>query len=432
MALDFPSPATTLQSVSDSTVSGSSGPDLNNYDVAIVGGGIVGLTLATALGHSGLQIALIEAQVQSAAVAKGQAYNISPLSSQIFADIGIWNSIQTQVAPYYEIALSDANYPQVVHFHPADLGADVLGYVAEHQVLQSALLAAVHAAPNIHVLCPATVVKTEYKTDTIRIELASPHSDQSLTAQLLVAADGNRSPLRQAAGIQTQGWKYRQSCVVAFIKPEQGHGNIAYERFWPSGPFAILPLANGLCRIVWTADHQEAQRLLTLNEADFMAELQSRYGDQMGQLTLVGERFAFPVQLQQSVNYIQPRLALIGDAAHSCHPVGGQGLNLGIRDAAALADVLMDAHQRGCNLGELQVLQRYERWRKPENLVILAFTDFLVRCFSNQYLPLVVVRRLGLRLLAIPPFKTWALRLMTGFSGRLPKLGHLARSNHNA
>jgi 2-octaprenyl-6-methoxyphenol hydroxylase len=397
------------------------------YDIAIVGGGIVGLTLACALKESGLKIALIEAQAQSVAAAKGQVYNLSPLSQQIFQALGVWAEIAPQVAVYREIALSDAASSQSVRFYPTDLGVEqgpqILGHVGEHAVLLDALQHSLQASPQVDRLCPATVLQVDYAADSARVEVQIEGQIRSLQTQLVIAADGVRSPLRQLAGIPIRGWKYWQSCVVAFVESEKGHHNVAYERFWPSGPFAILPLVDGRCRIVWTAPHAEAQALLQLDETAFMVELQRRYGDQMGTLSLVGDRFLFPVQLQQSARYTRSRLALIGDAAHSCHPVGGQGMNLGIRDAAALAEVILSAHQQGEDFGSLAVLKRYERWRQPENLLMLAFTDFLVRCFSNNWLPLVIVRRSGLWAMSkLPVLRKLALRLMTGLNGRIPKL----------
>jgi 2-octaprenyl-6-methoxyphenol hydroxylase len=207
------------------------------------------------------------------------------------------------------------------------------------------------------------------------------------------------------------------------IRPEKSHGNIAREHFWSSGPFATLPLPDNRCQIVLTAPHAEAKRWLEVDETTFLAELDRRYAGQLGQLELVSDRLLFPVQLMQSDRYASPRLALVGDAAHCCHPVGGQGLNLGIRDAAVLAQVLQKAQQQGKDIGTLAVLQRYERWRQGENLVILGFTDILDRCFSNNWLFLVTLRRLGLRLMKqVRPLRAIALRLMTGLSGYRPDL----------
>jgi 2-octaprenyl-6-methoxyphenol hydroxylase len=404
-----------------------------DYDLAIVGGGIVGATLACALKDSGLTIALIEAETQSEAIAKGQAYAVSLLSSRIYQGIGVWQAIAPNVAPFQQVRLSDADYPHAVHFLPKDLQIGDLGYVAEHRELLKALQAFLLEYPNIQWLCPVRVTRVDYQASGV--ELALSPADSSIDSKpseeipslirvrLLVAADGARSQIRQNAGIQTHGWQYWQSCIVATVTPEKPHNDIAYERFWPGGPFGILPMTENRCRIVWTEPHAKAKALVALDDAQFLEELQYRYGSQMGRLSLIGERFIFPVRLMHARRYTLPRLALIGDAAHCCHPVGGQGLNMGIRDAAALAQVLKSAHQQGEDIGQPSILKRYETWRRTENLAVLGFTDFLNRLFSNQWLPLVIIRRLGLRgMTLLQPLKSYALRFMTGLSGRSPKI----------
>ncbi|WP_373529622.1 FAD-dependent hydroxylase [Nostoc sp.] len=394
-----------------------------DYDLVIVGGGIIGLTLASALKDSGLSILLIEAKAASVAVAKGQAYAVHMLSSLIYQGIGVWDKMLPQVAKYCRVHLSDADYPNVVEFATDDIGTPELGYVAEHQSLLQPLQEFVQDCPNVTYLCPAEVVNTQYQKDIVAINVKVAEQLQTVRSKLLIAADGARSPIRQAAGIKTLGWKYWQSCIVAFVKPEKPHNNTAYERFWSSGPFAILPLPGNRCRIVWTAPHAEAKALCALDDEQFLRELTRRYGDQMGKLELLGDRFVFQVQLMQSDRYVLPRLALIGDAAHNCHPVGGQGLNLGIRDAAALAQVIQAAHEAGKDIGDIQILKGYERWRQLENLTILGFTDLLDRMFSNNFLPVVVVRRLGLWLLQrVPVLKVFMLKLMIGLKGRTPEL----------
>ncbi|QIR37401.1 FAD-dependent hydroxylase [Tolypothrix sp. PCC 7910] len=394
-----------------------------DYDLVIVGGGIIGLTLASALKDSGLSILLVEAKVASAAVAKGQAYAIHMLSALIYQGIGIWDKILPQIAKYQRVRLSDADFPEVVEFETADLGKPELGYVAEHQALLYPLQEFVRDCANVTYICPAEVLRTEYQKDIVAIEIKVAEEIRTVRSKLVVAADGSRSPIRQAANIKTHGWKYWQSCIVAFVQPEKPHNNTAYEKFWTSGPFAILPLPGNRCRIVWTAPHAEAKALCELDDEQFLAELSRRFGNQMGKLKLLGDRFIFPVQLMQSDRYVLPRLALVGDAAHNCHPVGGQGLNLGIRDVAALAQVIQKANASGEDIGKIQVLKRYERWRQRENLTILGFTDLLDRMFSNNFLPVLLVRRLGLWIMRrLPILKINVLKLMIGLKGRTPEL----------
>ncbi len=396
-------------------------------DVVIVGGGIVGLTLVAALAPSGMRVAVIEAQTAVAAASRQRAYAFSLTSADIFKGLGLWPQISPHICHFDQVRLSDGDYSRVVRFLPQDLNTEAVYYGAEHGVLMAALQGAIAAAPNVHYLTAATLGHIQDGDSVIRAEVATPQGAIALETPLMVAADGKNSPLRQRAGIGSMGWRYQQSCVTTVLAPENSHQNIAYERFWPSGPFAILPLPGDRCQVVWTVPHAEAEAILNLPEAEFMAELEQRYGDQMGRLKRLTAPAMFPVQLMQSDRYVQPRLALVGDAAHSCHPVGGQGLNMGIRDAAALAEVLTAAHQRGQDLGGLTVLRRYERWRRLENWVILSFTDVLTRLFSNQILPLVVLRRAGLWLLSsVPPLKRLALRLMTGRLGRVP---HLAQKH---
>lgn len=407
----------------DSPLTSLTPPLTYDYDLAIAGGGIIGLTLASALNNSGLKVVVIEAKPQSVAAAKGQAYAVHLLSGRIFAGIGVWDEILPQIAHFSHVQLTDADYSQAVNFETTDLGTEVLGYVAEHQALLEPLQDFVKKCENISYLCPAEVLETRYQPSGVEISLQMDGEIKTIRTRLMVAADGAKSRTRQAAGINTRGWQYWQSCIVAFVKPEKGHNNTAYEKFWSSGPFAVLPLPENRCRIVWTAPHDEAKALIALNDEDFLAELTRRYGAQMGKLELQGDRFVFPVQLMQSDRYVLPRLALVGDAAHCCHPVGGQGLNMGIRDAAALAQVLHKAYSQGEDIGDLAVLKRYESWRKQENLTILGFTDLLDRVFSNNFLPVVIVRRIGLLVLRrVPPIKVFALKLMTGLKGRTPEI----------
>jgi 2-octaprenyl-6-methoxyphenol hydroxylase len=394
-----------------------------DYDVTIAGSGIVGLTLACALKASGLRVALIDAKPRTAGLEQRRAYAITLLSGRIFSGLGLWDQILPQITTFRQIRLADEDSAAVVNLRPEDLGTPELGYVGEHYVLVKALLNSLEAAENLTWLCPAEVLRVDYQPDAAELTVMVDGAQRQIRTRLLAAADGSRSSIRQGASIGTQGWQYWQSCITAVIRPEKSHENIAREHFWTSGPFATLPLPDNRCQIVLTAPHAEAQRWLEVSDAEFLAELNRRYAGQLGKLELVSQRALFPVKLMQSREYVRSRLALVGDAAHCCHPVGGQGLNLGIRDAAALAQVIQTAAQRGEDIGALTVLKRYQRWRQIENLAILGFTDLLDRCFSNRWLPLVVLRRLGLQIMQkVRLLKGLALRLMTGLLGRQPEL----------
>ncbi len=411
-----------------------------DYDMVIVGGGIVGLTLAAALKDSGLRLALVEARPKELGLQRRRAYAVTLLSGRIFAGLGIWKRILPDVTTFKTIRLADADCNAAVDLHPSDLGTDELGYVAEHSVLVRELYALLEQSSHVTWFCPAQMNHVCYDSDGADIILeqrtsstqtreeseADPSTSTQtlhLRSRLVIAADGSQSPLRQEAGIRTHGWPYWQSCVTAVIRPERSHENIAREHFWPSGPFATLPLTDNRCQIVLTAPHAEAQRLLNVNKDDFLEELNRRYGHQLGRLEMEGDRFLFPVKFMHSSAYVRPHLALVGDAAHSCHPVGGQGLNLGIRDAASLAQVIQEAARRGEDIGSLDVLKRYERWRKRENWLVLGFTDVLDRAFSNTWAVVTPLRRLSLRMMRqFSAIKYWALRFMTGLTGRSPDI----------
>ncbi|MBW4431231.1 MAG: FAD-dependent hydroxylase [Pelatocladus maniniholoensis HA4357-MV3] len=400
-------------------------PFLANCDVVIVGGGISGLTLACGLQSSGLRILIVEAQQQQQATERSRAYALSPMTSKIFRDLGLWEQIAPKISHFSRVLLSDADYPHRVEFCPKDLGEAAVYYCGEHKVLMAALQQRVATAANITCWYETQVIEVRYAAQTAEVVLENSQGQQRLRSQLVVAADGVNSQIRSSAGIKTNGWAYWQSCITAFVAPERPHQNIGYERFWSSGPFAILPLPENRCQIVWIAPHAEAQAIVGLPSDQFMSELRRRYGEQMGKLTLLSQPLVFPAQLMQSRRYCQPRLVLLGDAAHCCHPVGGQGQNMGIRDAAALAQVLQTAQQHKQDLGSLAVLKRYDRWRRYENWVVLAFTDILNRSFSNQWLPMVKLRRLVLRLIIYWSFpRRLLLRLMTGLWGRQPQLDH--------
>ncbi len=397
-------------------------PSSGDYDVVVVGGGVVGLTLACALKDCGMRLALVEAQADIPST--GQAYHISILSSRIFQSLGLWPTLAPQTTTLERVCLEEPAGTRAVLFTPADLGTPAVGYVAEQQVLLSSLTASLQGLANLDWWRPAQVQEVIYGQEWATLKLGQAGQEFYIRTKLVVAADGVRSFVRQAAAIPMYGWKYWQSCLVTTVSTEKPHQQTAYERFWPCGPFAILPLPEARCRIVWTAPHQEAQALLNLPEAEFITALTRQYGEAMGRITAIGERYLFPVQLRQSRRYSQARLALVGDAAHACHPVGGQGVNMGIRDAAALAQVLQKAWGEGKDPGDPAVLRAYGRWRWGENLLVLGLTDMLVRCFSNRWWPLTTLRRGGIALLRRSSrLRGHVLGMMTGFLGRRPDLG---------
>ncbi|MDF5722416.1 MAG: FAD-dependent hydroxylase [Rhizonema sp. PD37] len=398
-----------------------------NCDVVIVGGGISGLTLACGLQSSGLRILVVEAQQQGQATERSLSYALSPLTSKIFRSLGLWEQIAPQITHFSRVLLSDADYPHWVEFCPKDLGEAAVYYCAEHKVLMAALQRRVATASNITCWYETRVVEVLYGDQAAEVVLVGSQGQQQLRSTLVVAADGINSQIRSSAGIKTNGWAYWQSCITVVVATEKSHQNIGYERFWASGPLAILPLPNNRCQIVWIAPHAEAQAIVALPPDQFMTKLRRYYGDQMGKLTLLSPPLVFPAQLMQSRRYCLPRLVLLGDAAHCCHPVGGQGLNMGIRDAAALAQVLQTAQQQKQDLGSLAVLKQYDRWRRYENWIVLAFTDILNRSFSNHWLPLVRLRRLVLRLMIYWSFlRRLLLLLMTGLWGRKLQLSALS------
>ncbi len=349
----------------------------HNYDLTIVGGGIVGATLAVALKNVGLKIAIIEAQSLTATAKRQRAYALSILSGKILEGIGVWQDIFPHIGKFKHIRLSDNFFSGVVKFKTADLNTDYLGYVGEHSYIQSALQKSSLDSANITYFENAVIKTIDSQADCTKITIETNEQKTTLQTKLLVGADGAKSTVRQFAQIKTRGWKYSQSCVAFTIKHTAPNNDIAFERFWQTGPMGILPLPDNRCQVVWSAPHTLAQELKSLSDDEFITRLAQHTQESLGEMKLISDRIVFPVQLMQSNTYIKPRLALIGDAAHCCHPVGGQGLNLGIRDAAALAQVLTQAYQAKEDIGSISVLEKYNQWRKQENLMILAFTDFL-------------------------------------------------------
>jgi len=415
-------------------------------DVLISGGGMVGLTLALALADAGLAVILVDslpAAEREAAGYDGRSSAIAEGSRRVLDGIGVWNPMSPEACPILDIRVSDARvgHPAsllFLHYDHRELEPPAtakrrtaaaaqpspMGYIVENRVIRRVLIAALASRRGIRHLAPAQAVAFAREAGQARITLAD---GRSLTGRIVIAADGRSSPMRQAAGIRLTEWEYPQSGIVCTIGHELSHRNVAHEHFLPSGPFAVLPMvddANGhRSSIVWTEKRDLVPAIMALSPDDFAAEIQRRFGDSLGRIRLLGQRWAYPLKLQHATRYVEDRLALVGDAAHAIHPIAGQGLNLGLRDVAALAETLVDAHRLGLDIGVGEPLERYQRWRRFDNLMLLAATDLLNRLFSNDIAPIRLARDLGLGLVnRMPPLKRLFMRHAMGMAGDLPRL----------
>jgi 2-octaprenyl-6-methoxyphenol hydroxylase len=295
-----------------------------------------------------------------------------------------------------------------------------LGYIVENRFTRRALYGAASKRPDLRLIAPARVERLERSQAFATAHLAD---GRRVRAGLAVAADGRASPTRKAAGIAVTEWAYGQTAIVATVEHERPHRNVAHERFLPAGPFAMLPLPGLASSLVWTERSELVPHLLALDQSHFALELERRFGDSLGRLAVPGRRWSYPLGLMLAERATDRRLALVGDAAHAIHPIAGQGLNLGIRDVAALAEVLVDAHRLGLDLGDASVLERYERWRRFDTLSLIAATDGLNRLFQTSFPPLKLVRDLGLAVVnELPMLKRLFMRHAMGTLGRLPRL----------
>jgi len=325
-----------------------------------------------------------------------------------------------RVSPYRGMFVGDATGTGSIGFDAAEIGEPDLGHIVENRVTQLALWECLGEMSNIHRLCPDSVRRLELGGEKPRLEL---NSGIQIEAQLVVAADGANSRIRELAGIASAGWSYDQHAIVATVRPEKHHGEVARQRFMPTGPLALLPIDNGSCSIVWSTLPAHAEFLMGLDEAGFCRELELASQLKLGRIERVGPRAVFPLRLRHAKRYVSEGLALVGDAAHGIHPLAGQGVNLGLLDAAVLVDVLRDARERGRPLGSQFSLRRYERGRKGNNLEMLALMDLFKRLFSNDNQPLTLLRNLGLNLAdAAGPVKQILVRRAMGLTGELPSL----------
>lgn len=397
------------------------------FDVAIVGGGMVGASLACALGGTPLRVALIEAVPLGAAAQPSyddRTVTLAHGSKCIFEGIGLWPQVLRRgVGPIRHIHISERGHLGITHLDADKLGVEALGYVVANRALGAALYETLSKQANINLLCPARVRALQFDADGAALTIAQGEAQLNARARLVIGADGARSQVRALANIGARETDYQQTAIVTNITTEYGHRQTAYERFTADGPLALLPLHDDRCATIWTLRPKQAQEIMALPEDAFRLRLHTQFGDRLGGLLKCGNRQAYPLALIHAQEIVRPRLVLAGNAAHSLHPVAAQGLNLGLRDVATLAEILVDATRRREDIGALTLLQHYARLRQSDAQRMIAFTHGLVRLFSSDLLPVTLARRMGLLAMdLLPPLKRRLMRRSMGLAGWLPRL----------
>ena len=392
-------------------------------DVLVVGGGVVGCTVACALGQAGFSVVLADRERWERFTDPrfdGRAFAIALSSRRLFEGLGVWCHVSNEAAAIREIRVSERGSRKYLHYDHREVGPEPFGHMVEARTLRHALASRLAELDGVRLLAPMTVEGLAVTDTGVEARLAD---GRRVRAALAVASDGRASRTRAGAGIRVTGWDYPQTAIVCTIAHGHPHANVAHEHFLPAGPFAILPLKGRRSAIVWTERRLLAPAIMALDEGAFRDELAERIGTFLGQIEPVGPRWAHPLSLQFAETAIAPRVALVGDALHAMHPIAGQALNMGLRDAAALADVLVDARGLGLDIGFSTVLESYARWRRFDNTVMLAATDGLNRLFSNDIRPLKRVRDAGLAAVGrVPVLKRAFMRHAMGIVGDLPSL----------
>jgi 2-octaprenyl-6-methoxyphenol hydroxylase len=409
-----------------------------SFDVAIVGGGMVGATLSVALAPLNLRVALIEAIPHNAASQPSFDERTTALSNgsrRILETLGVWSSLSAQATAIRKIHVSDQGRFGFARIDAAEQGLKALGYVVANRALGNALWSRLEESRGVQVFCPAQVSKVTAHEQAVSIEIArhgvkpgradvgSADRATLIDAKLIVAADGAQSAVRGAFGIEADVRDYEQTAVITTVLPQRFHDNVAYERFTPSGPLALLPLDGGRCTLVLTLTKDLAQAALAWSDEEFLAEVQRRFGFRLGRFLKVGRRVPYPLSLTQSARTSAPRCVIVGNAAQGLHPVAGMGFNLGLRDVASLAELIAERAGKDADAGSSELLAEYDAWRSADRGGVIGFTDGLVRIFSNPLSSVRGLRNLGLLAFdLLPPAKAALSRLSTGGSGRVPKL----------
>lgn len=401
----------------------------HDADILIVGGGLNGPALGLALAQAGMRVTVIDARPAPARAETGfdgRAYALAIASKRLLAAIGVWPRLEAEVQPILKIKASDGRAgqgpaPFFLTFDHAELEEGPMGFMVEDRRLYAAFLAAMAETPGLTLLSGESVVAQEVGAQGVTVRLAS---GRTLRGQLLVGCDGRTSGTAERAGIRRQGWGYGQTALVTAVRHEHDHQGTAHQFFMPSGPLAILPLPGGHhSSIVWSETDTAAAEIQAMDDEGYLAALRPRFGDFLGEIALAGARFTYPLSLTLAEAFVKPRLALVGDAAHGVHPIAGQGLNLGFRDVGALAEVLILAARRGEDIGAVDVLERYERWRRFDSTTLALGMDSVNRLFSNDNPLLRAGRDLGLGLVnAVPGLRRRFMRQAAGLQGEVPRL----------
>ncbi|MFN3576302.1 MAG: FAD-dependent monooxygenase [Tabrizicola sp.] len=398
-------------------------------DILIAGGGLNGPALALALAQGGFRVTVIDARpapARAEAGFDGRAYALAIASTRLLTAIGVWPRVADRAQPILEIKASDGRAgegaaPFFLHFDAAEIEEGPMGHMLEDRHLYAAFLAAMQAMPGVTLLSGETVVAQETGPEGVTVTLAS---GRRLTGGLIVGCDGRGSGVSARAGIRRVGWGYGQTALVTAVRHERDHRGIAHQFFMPSGPLAILPLKGGQhSSIVWSETDATAAAIQALPDDAYLAALRPRFGDFLGQIALAGDRFTYPLSLSLAERFIAPRVARVGDAAHGGHPIAGQGLNLGLRDVAALAEVLILARRRGEDPGSPAALEEYQRWRRFDATTLALGMDGVNRLFSSDNPLLRLGRDLGMGVIgALPGLRRSFIRQAAGLTGELPRL----------
>lgn len=399
-----------------------------NTDLIIVGGGLNGPALALAAAQAGFTVTIIDSlplDTRKRVDFDGRSYALAHASMRLLRGIGVWPAISDMAQPMLEIKVTDGRAgegpsPWMMHFDHAEIEEGPMGFMVEDRHLRRAFLDAMANEDRITQLSGETVVAQSVDASGATVTLAS---GTPITGKVLIGSDGRQSGTATRAGIKRTGWGYGQTAVVCAVKHEKPHGGIAHQFFMPSGPLAILPLTKDRSSIVWSETEANATTLMAMNDADFLDALRPAFGSFLGQISLTGARFSYPLGLTLANSFIADRVALIGDAAHGVHPIAGQGLNAGLRDVAALAEVLEQARARGEDIGGAQSLARYQQWRRFDTATLALATDTFNRLFSNDNPFLRAARDIGMGLVnAAPGLRRSFIREAAGLTGDLPRL----------